>query len=167
MAFCTHFSQCILQKDKLKAWKEPVQWYFRLQVFYMDQISPGPWLYHTVSNFIENSRRYSQLKVLAPVANGKIFNKKSFHLFFWTPLGSRFSTKIKFVLQVHFKLTVVWYCSQCLPPVSLIPVVNLHLWISLRIFEKIEITLMLFSGAWGEDDSWKKSEAKNRLTLSL
>ncbi len=33
--------------------------------------------------------------------------------------------------------------------------------------KKYEINLMLFSGAWGEDDLWKKTEAKNLVTLSL
>jgi hypothetical protein len=37
-----------------------------------------------------------------------------------------------------------------LPPVSLTPVVHLDLRISPRIFEKIEMTLVLFSGAWGK-----------------
>jgi hypothetical protein len=36
-----------------------------------------------VSNFFENSRRYSQLKV--PME--KIFNLKNFHYFVWTPAG--------------------------------------------------------------------------------
>jgi hypothetical protein len=37
-----------------------------------------------------------------------------------------------------------------LPPVSLIPVVRLDLRISLHIFKKFEMTLKLFSGAWGK-----------------
>jgi hypothetical protein len=37
-----------------------------------------------------------------------------------------------------------------LPPVSLTPVVHLDLRISPRIFEKIHMILMLFSGAWGK-----------------
>jgi hypothetical protein len=39
------------------------------------------------------------------------------------------------------------------PPVPLellIPVVHLDLWISPRIFEKFEMTLVLFLGAWGK-----------------
>jgi hypothetical protein len=34
----------------------------------------------------------------------KIFNQKKLHYFFWTPLGSRVSIKISFLLQVHIKL---------------------------------------------------------------
>jgi hypothetical protein len=41
------------------------------------------------------------------------------------------------------------YQWQIVPQMSLIPVVHLHLRIFLRIFKKIEMTLMLFSGAWG------------------
>jgi hypothetical protein len=37
----------------------------------------------------------------------KIFNKKIFYDFFWTPLGSRVSIYIVF-FQVHFKLSAVW-----------------------------------------------------------
>jgi hypothetical protein len=37
-----------------------------------------------------------------------------------------------------------------LPPVSLTPVVHLDLRMSPRIFEKFEMTLVLFSGAWGK-----------------
>ncbi len=70
-----------------------------------------------VSNFFENSRRYSQLKVQME----KIFNQKSFRYFFYTSLGSRVSLKINFFLQVYFKLSAVWYCSN-LPPVSSIVV---------------------------------------------
>jgi hypothetical protein len=40
-----------------------------------------------VSNFFENSRRYSQLKVHHRQIE-KIFNQKNFHYFFLTPLGS-------------------------------------------------------------------------------
>ncbi len=39
----------------------------------------------------------------------KIFNKKNFHYFFWTPLGRRVSIKIHFFLKVQFyKLSAVW-----------------------------------------------------------
>jgi hypothetical protein len=48
-----------------------------------------------------------------------------------------------------------------LPPVSLIPVVNLYLRISLRIFEKIRNGPNGILWGWGETDSLKKPEAKN------
>ncbi len=100
---------------------------FRLQVFYMDQFPQSPCLYHEgCFKFFENTRRYSQLKVHHRCRwhrwqIKKIFNQKSFHYFFWTPLSSRVSID----KQVNFKLSAVWYCSHCLPPVSLTPVANL------------------------------------------
>jgi hypothetical protein len=54
-----------------------------------------------------------------------------------------------------------------LPPLSLIPVVHLDLQISPRIFEKICKDLMLLLKGLGEDDSRKKPETKNLVTLSL
>jgi hypothetical protein len=54
-----------------------------------------------------------------------------------------------------------------LPPVSLIPVVQLDLRISPRIFEKIRNGPNGLLWGWGETDSSKKPEAKNLVTLSL
>ncbi len=71
-----------------------------------------------VSNFFENSRRYSQLMA-------KTFKQKNFNNFVWTPLGSRVNIYINFCLQVHFKLSAAWYCCHCLPPVSMTPAANL------------------------------------------
>jgi hypothetical protein len=51
-----------------------------------------------------------------------------------------------------------------LPPVS---VVHLDLRISPRIFEKIWNDPNVIIRGLGEGDSWKKSEAKNLMTLSL
>ncbi len=83
-----------------------------------------------VSNFFENSRRYSQLKVNHRCRwhrwqMAKIFKLKNFNYFFWTPLGSRVNIYINFCLQVQFKVTAAWYCTHYLPPVSLTPVANL------------------------------------------
>jgi hypothetical protein len=51
---------------------------------------------------------------------------------------------------------------------SLIPVVHLVLRIFTRILEKkLEMTLMLFPGAWGKTINEKKPQAKNLVTLSL
>ncbi len=91
--------------------------------------------------FVENLRKDSQLKVHLRCLDTrwemeKICNQKSFHYFFWTPLGSRFIIWINFFLQVHFKLSAVWYCSHCLPPALLIPVVHRDWRISPRIFKK-------------------------------
>ncbi len=54
-----------------------------------------------------------------------------------------------------------------LPKVSLIPIVHLDLQISLRIFEKIRNDPKAIIRGLGEDDSRKKPEAKNLVTLSL
>jgi hypothetical protein len=47
------------------------------------------------------------------------------------------------------------------PPVLLIPMVHLHLQISLRIFEKFVMNQMLFSGAWGKMIHEKNLKQKN------
>ncbi len=95
----------------------------------------------TVSNFFENSRRYSQLKVCHRCQRHrwqmeKIFNQKNSNNFIWSPLGSRGNIYINFCLQVHFQVSGAWYCSsgKCaagvvdtggnLPPASLTPAVN-------------------------------------------
>ncbi len=52
------------------------------------------------------------------------------------------------------------YRKQNLPPVTLIPVVHLHLRISPRIFGKIQNDPNIILGGLGEDDSWKNPNAK-------
>ncbi len=86
-----------------------------------------------VSNFSENSRRYSQLKVCHRCQRhrwqmAKTFKQKNFNNFVWTPLGSRVNKYINVCLQVHFKVSAAWYCCHYLPlpPVSLIPVAICH-----------------------------------------
>ncbi len=98
----------------------------------------------TVSNFFENSQRYSQLKVCHrcqrhPWQMEKIFNQKNFTNFVWSPLGSRGNIYINFCLQVHFHVlfatgvndtggkfaAVVVDTGGNLPPASLTPVANL------------------------------------------
>ncbi len=125
-----------------------------------------------VSNFFENSRRYSQLKVCHRCQRHrwqmeKIFNQKNFNNFILSPLGSRGNIYINFCLQVHFEVSVAWYCSNYLPPVSMTPVVHLDLRISPRNFEKIRNDPNVIIRGLGEGDSWKKPEAKNLVTLSL
>ncbi len=76
----------------------------------------------TVSNFSENSRSYSQLKLCHRCQRHrwrmeKIFNQKNFNNFVWSPLGSRGNIYINFCLQVHFQVSAAWYCSHYLPPV--------------------------------------------------
>ncbi len=84
-----------------------------------------------ISNFFENSRWYSRLKVHHRCQRHrwqmeKIFKQKSFNNFVWAPLGSRVNIYINFCLQVYFKVSAAWYCSHYLPPVSLIPVASCH-----------------------------------------
>jgi hypothetical protein len=55
----------------------------------------------------------------------KIFNKKNFNYFIWSPLGSRGNIYINFCIQVHFQVSAAWYCSNYLPPVSMTPLANL------------------------------------------
>ncbi len=87
-----------------------------------------------VSNFFENSRRYSQLEVHQ-----------------WCPWHCT-GGKWKKIFNL-----------QNLPP-SLIPVVHLDLRISPRIFEKIWNDPNVIFRGLGEDDSWKKLKAKNLVT---
>ncbi len=92
---------------------------------------PAPEYYiKTVSNFFENSRRYSQLKVCHRCQRHrwqmeKVFNQNNFINFVWSPLGSRGNVYINFCLQVHFQVSASRYCSHYLPPVSMTPAANL------------------------------------------
>ncbi len=100
------------QKSKI-LWNCP----FKLLVFFMNQFpQASEYTITAISNFFENSRRYSRLKV-----------HHRCHNLVWAPLGSRVNIYINFCLQVHFKVSAAWYCSHCLPPVSLstTPVANL------------------------------------------
>jgi hypothetical protein len=54
-----------------------------------------------------------------------------------------------------------------LQPVSTTPVIHLEPRISPRIFEKFEMAVMVYSGAWGKLIHAKKPEVKNLVTLSL
>ncbi len=71
-----------------------------------------------VSNFFENSRRYSQLKVHHRCRwhrwqMAKIFKLKNFNYFVWTPFGSRVNIYINFCLQVQFMID----CSLIIVPI--------------------------------------------------
>ncbi len=70
-----------------------------------------------VSNFFENSRRYSQLKVCHRCQRHrwqmeKTFKQKNFNNFVCSPLGSRVNIYINFCLQVHLKVSAAWYCCH-------------------------------------------------------
>ncbi len=86
-----------------------------------------------ISNFFENSRRYSRLKVHHRCQwhrsqMEKILRQKNFKNFAWAPLSSRVNIYINFCLQIHFQVSAAWYCSHYLPPASLTPAANLHRW---------------------------------------
>jgi len=105
--------------------------------------------------------------------------------YMWTPVGSRVSILDTF--NHLFKLSAVWYCSYCLPlvsmtamenltPVSLIPVAILRLvsrWCTLtceylqEFSKKFKMTLELFSGAWGKMIHEKIWSKKSRDTAPL
>jgi hypothetical protein len=81
-----------------------------------------------VSNFFENSRRYSQLKVHHRCQGHrwqmeKIFNQKNFHYFSWTSLNSTVSIQ-NFFFKFIVRCQQFDNCSHCLPPVSFTPVAN-------------------------------------------
>ncbi len=88
----------------------------------------------TVSNFFENSRRYSQLRVCHRCQRHrwqmeKTFKQKNFNNFVWTPLGS--TVELTYIYIFAFKFTLRWLQPDIvaivanLPPVSLTPVANL------------------------------------------
>jgi len=87
----------------------------------MNQFPPSPdYSIKTVSNFFENSRRYSQLNV-------KKSSIRKILIILFCHLWVVEETYINFCLQVHFQVSADWYCSHYLPPVSRIPVANLPL----------------------------------------
>ncbi len=101
-----------------------------LLVSFMNQFpQASEYTIRAVSNFIENSRRYSQPKVHHQRCwhrwqIEKIFNQKNLTNFVRTPLDSRVNIFINFCLQVHFQVFAAWYCSLYLPPMSLTPAAN-------------------------------------------
>ncbi len=105
----------------------------------------------------------------------QIFNQKSFNYFSCTSLGSRVNTWINFFLQIHLKVSTVWYFSHYFPVSTTQSVlvaksatgVHLELRKSPRIFEKCRNDPDVIFWGLGKDDSWKKPEAKNLVTLSL
>ncbi len=113
---------------------------FWLLVFLMNQFPPST----AISNFFENSRIYSRLKVhhwchWHQWQMEKIIKQKNFNNFVCAPLGSRVNINInfafKFTLRCQQPDIVPIICHRCqqhkqnwwqnLPPVSLIPVANL------------------------------------------
>jgi hypothetical protein len=108
-------------------------------LFFHELVLPEPlWVSQQGQfKFCKNSRRYLQLKVHLQCRwhrwqMEKIFSQKSFNYFVWTPLVRRVNIYCRLVFSFKFNLR----CQQ-----------------------SDEMTLMLFSGL-GEDDSWKKPEAK-------
>ncbi len=147
----------------------------------------------TISNFFENSRRYSQLKVCHRCRwhqwqMEKIFNQKNFNNFVRSPLGSRGNIYINFCHQVH----------RCLQP-DIVPIIchrcqrhrwqicrrcrwyrwkichrcRWHWWWTLiceylrEFSKKFEMILLLLSGDWGKVIHEKNLKQKSRDTVPL
>jgi hypothetical protein len=123
---------------------------FLLQVFFMNQFPPGPWVYNisAISNFFENSQRYLQLKVHHRCRwhRWQMYKNPQFRKVLIILFGHLWVNSYhidNFFLQVYFKVSAVWYCSHYLPPVlttPAVPVVHLDLRISPWIFEKFKMT---------------------------
>ncbi len=100
------------QREQLKG---TVSRDFCLWFFLWISYPPAPeYPIRTVSNFFQNSRRYSQLEVYHRCRwhrwqMKKIFNQKNFNNFVMTPFDSRVNIYINFCLQVHFKVSSAWY----------------------------------------------------------
>ncbi len=151
MVFCSFDPICI---DDLKGQCHEIFcfWFFSWISF----PPASDYTIRAVSNFFENSRRYSQLNVChrCPWHRWQIkktFKQKNFNNFVWTSLGCRVNIYINFCLQVHFKVSAAWYCCHYLPPVttpmanlppvSLIPVAichrrHWHRWQSCRRYQQ-------------------------------
>ncbi len=168
--FWSHLSE---SRSGLSWLKGTVSRDFLLQVFFMNHDNN----IRIISNFFENSRRYSQVKV-------QICHQ--FPLCWWhrwqimgTIWGCRHQkVNLKAKLYIYFSSTTQRWPNKIikilliedfihLPPVSLTPVANLELRISPRIFEKVRNGLNGIFWGWGETDSWKEPGAKNLVTLSL
>ncbi len=99
---------------------------FRLLVFFMNQFPPSPWVYHwgCFKLFWEFAKIFAAqgwppLSLPPDGKWNKIFNQKNLNNFVGTPLDSRVNIYIHFCL--HFNVAAAWYCSHCLPLVSLTP----------------------------------------------
>ncbi len=132
---------------------------FRFSTWISFPQAPG-YSIRAVSNFFENSRRYSQLRVHHRCRwhrwqIEKIFNQKNFHYFFWTPLGSRVSRRCR------------WYRRQFCPRC------RWHRWCTLtceylrECSKKFETVLMEYSGAGGILIHEKTRSKKSRDTVPL
>jgi hypothetical protein len=161
-----------------------------------------------VSNFFENSRRYSQLKVdhlyqqhrwqtchryqrhlrqilppvsvvlLISVANLPRCRRHRWQTMRLISGWGYFKVNWKANNYIYVNSTIQRCPNKIikifliedffhLPPVSATQVVNLELWISPWILEKIWNGPNGILWGWGETDSWKEPEAKNLVTLSL
>ncbi len=112
--FCSAIVKCghnCQHKEMLPNLKGQCHEIFCLWFFASISFPPDPeYPIWTVSNFFENSRRYSQIKVDHRCQRHrwqmkKIFNQKNVNKFVGTPLDSRGYTYIHFCLQVHFKVS--------------------------------------------------------------
>ena len=161
-------SYCLGFKGKVCFLKGTVSRDFLLLVFFMNQFPPAPeYSIKTVSNFFENSRRYSQVNVHHRYQRHR-------RQIMGTISGCR-------QLKVNLKAKIYTYVSSTTQrwPNKIIkifliedflhlpPVANLELRISQRIFEKIRNDPNGILRGLRETDSWKKLEVENLVTLSL
>ncbi len=165
---------------------------FRLLVFFINQSPPPPqapeYTNRAVTNFFENSRRYSQFKVHHQCRwhlwqMEQIFNQKNFNYFVRRSLGRRVNIykifALKFTLRcLHLDIVPI-ICHRCLwQRWKIFRRCRWYWWQFatstltceyLREFSKnFEMTLLLFSWAWGkvihEKKTWSK---KSRDTVPL
>ncbi len=145
---CNRSIFCFIKRDSATR--------FSTSCFFHKSVSPKPL---SISNFVENSRRYSQLK-----ANHrcrwqrwqmeKIFYRRSFNYFF-----TLWVVELTYRQIVHLKVPAVWIpiiCHRC----------RWYRWCTftgeyLREFsKKFETTPFFFRGL-GENDLWKNLKQKN------
>ncbi len=141
---------------------------FRLLVFFMNQFPPSIWVYHSGHfeffwKFAEIFKAQGASPVsTTPVANGKNLQAEKFNNFVWAPLNSRVNIYINFCLQVHLRClqSVLIICHRCKQHKGnwwqICRRCRWHWWCTLtceylrKFSKKFEMTLLLFSGAWGK-----------------
>ncbi len=118
-----------------------------------------------ISNFFENSQRYSRLKVhhwchWHRWQMEKIFSQKNWNYLVWTHLGSRVNIYVNFCLQVHFKESAAWYCFHIFAT-GVVDTGGAPWLANLREFsKKFETVLMGYSGAGGKLTHEKNQKQK-------
>ncbi len=119
------------------------------RLFFMNQFSPSIWVYVPLWPF------QIFLKIPGDISGLKVHHRchchrwqieinlqsEKFNYFVWTPLGSRNNIYIYFCLQIHSKESAAWYCFHILPQVLLTPVTNLP---PLSLIPVVQLDLQIF-----------------------